>query len=495
MKACDEGMAWTLQQRNRITAPVLVGVLSVIVCLVAFASPASAAWSAPQRIVDTTGGDAGELNEARVAKDANGSAVVVWQHALHGLPPVSVEASTRSAGGRWSVSVRLTSGHYGVTRPNVVMDAHGEAIVVWSQTTRKDKSDTLRTALDVKIHRPNGRWGRTLVLPSSSESFRDDGRFAPDPAIALNDRGNATVAYRVRHASREYIALATHRPGGRWRHPILVLPIAYCSELEVARDERGETILAWINGTRRGTHTWVEALVLGSDDKPAFPRKVLSPTGGREGGHAEKLDLAADDRGDAVLSWGQKHSVPNGNEDQGPGPLEAATRQVGSGFTGPTKLLGDAPRLQGYSPSVAIAPDGEATALFTHYEPPPPMSETEDLTAEFATHPVGGSWSPPVRLSPRQDGEALQLASAPSGDLMALWRTGTPPEFRRIVTSLEPVGATTWQKPLPLLSERSSERAANTTLALADDDKATAAWTGYNKENGELLEVADYEPG
>ena len=78
---------------------------------------------------------------------------------------------------------------------------------------------------------------------------------------------------------------------------------------------------------------------------------------------------------------------------------------------------------------------------------------------------------------------------------MALWRTGTPPEFRRIVTSLEPVGATTWQKPVTLLPERFSERAANTTLALADGDKATAAWTGSNKKNGELLEVADYEPG
>jgi hypothetical protein len=375
------------------------------------------------------------------------------------------------------------------------MDAHGEAIVVWSQSTRKDKSDTLRTTLNVKIHHPDGRWGRTLVLASDSESFRDDRRFAPDPAIALNDRGNATVVYRVRHAGREYIALATHRPGGRWRHPILVLPIAHASGLEVARDERGETILAWTNSTRKGAHKWVEALVLGSDDKPEFPRQVLSSTGGSEGGHAEGLDLTADDRGDAVLSWGQEHGAPNGNEDQGPGPLEAATRQAGSGFTGPTKLLGDAPGLQGYSPSVAIAPDGEATALFTHYEPPPPMSETEDLTAEFATHPAGGSWSPPVRLSPSLGGEALQLASAPNGDLMALWRTGTPSEFRRIVTSLEPVGATTWQKPLPLLPERLSERAASTTLALADGDKATAAWRGYNKENGELLEVADYEPG
>ncbi len=375
------------------------------------------------------------------------------------------------------------------------MDAHGEAIVVWSQSTRKYKSDSLRTTLDVKIHSPDGRWGRTVVLASGSESIRDDGRFAPDPGIALNDSGNATVAYKVRHAGREYIALATHRPSGRWRHPILVLPIAHGSELKVARGEAGETILAWTNGTRTGAHKWVEALVLGSDDKPELPRQILSPTGGREGGHAERLDLAADDRGDAVLSWGQRDGIPNGNEDPGPGPLEAATRQAGSGFTGPTKLLGDASGLQGYSPSVAIAPDGEAMALFTHYEPPPPMSETEDLTAEFATHPVGGSWSPPVRLSPPQEGEALQLASAPNGDLMALWRTGTPPEFRRIVTSLEPVGATTWQKPVPLLPERFSERAASTTLALADGDKATAVWTGYNKENGERLEVADYEPG
>jgi hypothetical protein len=40
-----------------------------------------------------------------------------------------------------------------------------------------------------------------------------------------------------------------------------------------------------------------------------------------------------------------------------------------------------------------------------------------------------------------------------------------------------------------------SERAASNTLALADGNKATATWTGYNKENGELLAVADYESG
>ncbi|HTA15332.1 MAG TPA: hypothetical protein VK781_10805 [Solirubrobacteraceae bacterium] len=34
-----------------------------------------------------------------------------------------------------------------------------------------------------------------------------------------------------------------------------------------------------------------------------------------------------------------------------------------------TKLLGDAPGLQDYSPQWR-SPDGEATALFTHYEPP-----------------------------------------------------------------------------------------------------------------------------
>jgi hypothetical protein len=234
--------------------------------LVAFASPASAAWSALQRIVDTTGGDAGELNEARVARDERGSAVVVWQHSLHGLPPIFVEASTRSPGGRWSAPVRLTSGHYGVTGPNVVMDARGEAIMVWSQSIRKDKSDTLRTALNVKIHRPDGRWGRTVVFASGSESARDDGRFAPDPAISLNDRGNATVAYRVRHAGREYIALATHRPGGRWRHPIFVLPIAHGSEWEVARGDAGETILAWINGTPKGAHKSLQS--------GCHPRKV-----------------------------------------------------------------------------------------------------------------------------------------------------------------------------------------------------------------------------
>lgn len=42
------------------------------------------------------------------------------------------------------------------------------------------------------------------------------------------------------------------------------------------------------------------------------------------------------------------------------------------------------------------------------------MSETKDLTAEFATHPAGGSWSTPVSLSTPQGGEALQLASAPT---------------------------------------------------------------------------------
>jgi hypothetical protein len=43
------------------------------------------------------------------------------------------------------------------------------------------------------------------------------------------------------------------------------------------------------------------------------------------------------------------------------------------------------------SPSAAIALRGEAMALFTHYEPPPPLSETEDLTAEFVTTKPAGA--------------------------------------------------------------------------------------------------------
>jgi hypothetical protein len=480
----------------RGTAWVLIGLVGSAGCVLLSASPAQAAWGAPQPIVSS---DVWQFSQPQVARDAAGDAVVVWErggrYPSHNQP-TAVEAATRRAGGSWSEPVRLASGRPGASRPEVAMDSRGEATVVWEQSTFDGKKGkrrrSVRFAVEARSHPANGGWGRTVVLASRQEWLGVSAVYDPHPQVAVDGRGDVTVAYHLRepgtkrvNGGRGDVLLSTRRGGGRWRGPVVVAHTVNTYETQLALDARGETILAWDNVGPQGDGTsWVGALVLARDDKPEERPQVLSS----KSKYAGELDLAANSRGAAVLTWSQELA-----EGEGRGPVEAATRPSGGRFTKkPVTLV-----RKSFSAIVAIDRQGNATALFERSIPTETQEGGESGPLEAATHLARGSWGKPRAVAPKSIPYAL--AYGPHSELMALWGTQLPPlgppEHRVakafIEASIQPAGGV-WQPPVAITLENSYSSSAN--LALAGNGQATAIWLREPSPGVELIETADYEP-
>jgi hypothetical protein len=459
------------------------------------ASPAHAAWSPPQRIASS---DVSQFSQPQVARDAVGDAIVVWErggrYPSHNQP-TAIEAATRRTGGSWSEPVRLASGRPGPSRPEVAMDSRGEATVVWEQSTFDGKTgkkrSSVRLAVEARSHPVNGAWGRTVVL--ASRRLEASGEHEPDPQVAVDGRGDVTVAYRMKEPGakpvdgKEDVLLSTRRRGGRWRSPVVVAHTIKSEVTRLALDARGETILAWDNGGPEGGGEhgveWVEALVLARDGKPEGRPQVLSS----KSKHAGEFDLAENSSGAAVLTWSRELT-----EGDGRGPVEATTRPAQGRFTTkPVRLL-----LKSYSAIVAIDRQGNATALFERSIPAEREEGGESGPLEAATHPARGSWSKPQAVAPKSSPYAL--AYGPNSELMALWGTqltpSGPPEHRVaeafIEASIQPFGGA-WQSPVAITPENSHSSSAN--LALAGNGAATAIWLREPSPGEELIETADYQ--
>ncbi len=371
------------------------------------------------------------------------------------------------------------------------MDSGGEATVVWEQATfdgkQGRKRGSARVVVEARSHRADRGWGPAAVLASGQEGLGAFEEHLPDPQVAAGAGGDVTVALnmRVRDArpvdGKEDILVFARR-GGRWRSPVVVAHTVNNFGMQLALDGRGETILAWEHGGPSGERrSWVEVLVLAGNGKREGLPQVLSA----KSKAVYELDLAANSRGAAVLTWSQELG-----EGEGYGPVEASTRPAGGRFTTKPVTL-----THKSLPAVAaINAQGTATVLFERSIPE--GSEKEELgPLEAATHPAAGGWSKSEMISPQANPQAL--ACGPHGELVALWEanlglSGQPPEPHAVIdASIQPPGAA-WQTPETISPENPSEDAAG--LALAANGQATAIWLREPTYGTHLIETADDEP-
>jgi hypothetical protein len=470
----------------------LGSLVAVTLSIAAAPSRANAAWSTSQTIFSVAG--ASNLQLPRVARDAVGDAVAVWERYPEKGDWGAVEAATRRAGGSWSAPIRLGFGSAGASDPEVVMDSGGEATVVWEQSTfdgqRGKKQRSARLVVEARSHRVEGGWGRIALLASRQEEFgagEEPSQRAPGPQVAVGARRDVTVAFSIRERHAKAVSgkediLVFKRRGDRWYSPVVVAHTVDNSEMQLALDGRGETILAWEHGGPPGEReSWVQALTLARDGRPKGPAQALSA----KSKTSYALDLAANSRGAAVLAWSQELG-----EGEGYGPVEVATRPAGGRFTTKPVTLAH----KSLPAVAAINAQGTAAVLFERTIPE--GSEKEELgPLEAATHPAVGGWSKPEMVSPRANPQAL--ACGPHGELVALWEanlglSGQPPGRHPIIdASIEPPGAA-WQPPEAISPENTSEDAAG--LALAAGGQATAIWLREPTSGTHLIEAADYEP-
>jgi PKD domain len=191
--------------------------------------PPGGEWSEPEDVSDSTS----ETVSPMLALDAANEAVAVWT-AFDGSNFI-LQGAVRSADGDWSEPDDLSEAGQSVTpleAPDVAIDASGTAIAVWKL---EGDDDVVQAAM-----RPAGAdW-------AEPDDLSDTGEDAREPAVAMNEAGEAVAAW-TRFNGSNYIAQAAARPAGAdWAEPDDLSDAGEdAREPSVAIDEAGEAVAAW----------------------------------------------------------------------------------------------------------------------------------------------------------------------------------------------------------------------------------------------------------
>ncbi len=184
-------------------------------------------WSAPRAVEQGTG----PVGLARVAVDAQGHALVVYQQ--RDDTAASVWAVRRVAGGGWGSPLRLEASAAPVA-PVLSADAAGNALAAWV-AVEADGTRSLRA----RRFSPQGAWAAVEPVAALVDEA--------SPSVALSADGSATAVFR-RRAEDGSLSILARRfvPGTGWgAESLLGRGSPTWGEVAVAMDRWGRALVAW----------------------------------------------------------------------------------------------------------------------------------------------------------------------------------------------------------------------------------------------------------
>ena len=201
-------------------------------------------WGVPS-LLETNSGDA---RYPRVAVDAAGNAIAVWQQpGLDILGFRSIWASRFTPATGWGPPEVLEIDDGTADSPQVAMDASGNAIAIWQQ------SDGTRTNLWANHYTLGVGWGgATLVeVDDSGDARLPSGLSGPTQSIGIDSGGNAMVFWLLVAPEPPtvgndliYSGMASrYTPGGGWGAPVQLS--ANALDLQIGVAAAGNAIAVW----------------------------------------------------------------------------------------------------------------------------------------------------------------------------------------------------------------------------------------------------------
>lgn len=421
---------------------MLVG--AVAVCLLAVPS-AQAGWLAPVTISPASE----HVGGPQVALDSGGNATSVWDR-WNGSETV-VESAYRPAGAGWQAPVDLSqltegpggppAGAHDASSPRVAVDGAGDTTVVW------ERYGGTNLLLVEAAYRPaGGEWQESVVV-GEVKTMR-----APEPWVAVDTEGNATVTWDDRGVIR-----AAYRPVGEgWQGPVAVSGSEETFVPETAVDANGDATAVWL--AKEGVDYVVEAAYRPAGGEWEAP-EVLSGSGEQAGD--PKIAIAGE--GDALVAW---------NGDEGP---TAVHRPASGSWGSPETILAGSNGVQ----SLRVALDEAGDALIAWSGSSGKIGAYEIAQASFK--PAGGEWEAPVDIS--ADGANSypnDVVFDAAGNAAVVWgRSGSGEQV--VQAAYRPV-AGEWQASVTLSEEGREAFDAEVVLdapgdLTAADGDATAIWT------------------
>jgi len=276
-----------------------------------------------------------ELGSPEVAVDPDGDAVVLWVQP--GLNNVVAKARARTRSGTLRPIQTVSSNAEGATAANahVGIDATGDAVFVWEQTTA-----TIVSKISTRTRSAAGALGQVRVLSGPESTL---------PQLAVEGDGDAVFAWQRKGPAVTQIETRSRSAAGAVS-PVQALSSATVNAAEprVAVDATGDAVFAWgapdatsgkfrIHGRTRSAAGALGPVRLLSDD-------------GADASDAQ-VDVAAD--GTAVFAW---------RRNPGTGDLVESRTLSPTGTLGAVQNVGTSP--EPLSLGLAVSDNGNAVAAW-----------------------------------------------------------------------------------------------------------------------------------
>ena len=283
-----------------------------------------------------------QVARASSAIGPQGEAIVVWD-IYNGAHDVVQAAVRPEVGGAWQAPVDLSDTGHEAYAPQIAIDySDGEAIAAWESYNGAQR------------HRPGRGARRKPAAPGRRPSTSPTRAMTPTRCRSpLNGKGEAIAVWELNNGSA-ILAQAAARPeaGGAWQAPVSLSEgsgLAY--RPQVAVNDEGEAVVAW---TRRGggsekVQVSVRAQAGGGWTAPA------TLASGPSNIDPFEATVAIDAHGDAVAVWALLDQSYNET-------ISASVRPAGAeGWGVSARLSGVGDYAE--EPRVAIGPQGEAIAV------------------------------------------------------------------------------------------------------------------------------------
>jgi hypothetical protein len=358
-------------------------------------------WGAPELIEIS---DAGSAIFARVAMDAEGNAVVVWNQSNGVRMDIWVNRYTPAGGWRVVDAERISiqvEDTENARRPQVAMDDDGNGIAVWYQ------SDGQRNDIWANRYTPSDGWGQPELIEDDVDG---DARW---PHVALDSDGNAVAVWQQCYAecdspdTNEWlwdVNANRYTPNQGWGRHRLITPdhMGNAIRPHIAMDDNGNGVAVWEQSDDSGRFDiWANRY----DASSGWGAAERIET--NDAGDALRPQVAMDPAGNAVAVWSQ---------------FDGLSDDIWANRYTPDESWGDAERIgnnaagQATRPRIAMDALGSAVVVWTqsHGRYPSVWSNRYTPTSGWGT-------AEPVET---YDGERIwepQIAMDAAGNAIAFW--------------------------------------------------------------------------
>jgi hypothetical protein len=197
--------------------------------------------------------DLGNASDAQVALDANGNGLAVWQQS-DGTRN-NIWSNRYTAGSGWGTATLIESGAGRADLPQLAIEPGGNAVAVWAQVEA-----TGRASIFANRYMVGSGWETPILL-------ENDMRSAGRPQIAVNANGDAVAVWQQSSGTSGSSVWANRfSPGTGWgaATPIESVTAGTAQSPQVAIDANGNALAVWEHFDVFALKIWSNRFSVGS---------------------------------------------------------------------------------------------------------------------------------------------------------------------------------------------------------------------------------------